>query len=125
MRPGVVALELEVFVSEAEDILYVGIDDHSWKLLRLTGELQTGLLQMVEVEMGVAGRVDEFTRLEPGDLRHHLQKESVGGDVEGHAKEGIGTALIELERQPSVGHVELEERVAGGEVHVLDVGHIP
>lgn len=88
-------------------------------------ELQSGLLQVVEVEMGVARGVDELARLEPRDLGHHLQQQGVGGDVERHTEEGVGRPLVELEREASVGDIKLEEAVARRQRHVFDLSRIP
>lgn len=125
MGPRVVAFKLEVLVAEAEDVLDVGVDDHARQRARRAGELQAGLLQMVEVEVGVACGMDEVAGTEAADLRHHHEQKGVGGDVERHAKEGVSTTLVELEAEASVSHVELKERVAGGQVHVRQVGHVP
>ena len=50
---------------------------------------------------------------------HHGQ-ERVRGDVERYAKEDIGAALVELAAEFSVGHVELEERMARRESHLIN-----
>ena len=125
MGPGVVAFKLEVLVAETEDVLDVGVDDHARQRARRAGELQAGLFQMVEVEVGVACGMDEVARAEAADLCYHHEQKGIGGDVERYAKEGVGATLVELETEASVGHVELEERVAGGQVHVGKVGHVP
>ena len=125
MVVGVIVGEGEVFVLEVEDGLHVGIDVHVGQWAWLSGELQTGLLQMVEVEVGVACGIDEVAWTESCDLCHHHEQEAVGGDVERHAEEGVGTSLVELKAESSVGHIELEENVARGEVHVAQVGYVP
>ena len=121
----VIVFEGEVFVLEVEDGFHVGVDTHPRQGARLTGELQAGLLQMVEVEVSIACGVDEVAGTESCDLCHHHKQETVGGDVEGYAEEGVCTALVELEAESAVGYVELEQDVAGGEVHVTQVGHVP
>ena len=42
-----------------------------------------------------------------------------------HAQEDVGAALVELAGQLAAGHVELEQRVAGRQLHVRYVGHVP
>jgi len=42
-----------------------------------------------------------------------------------HAQEDVGAALVELAGQLAVGHVELEEGVAGRQLHLRHVGHVP
>ena len=92
----VIALEAEIFVSEPEYVLDIRIDYHPRQWARLACELQTGLIEMVEVEMGVAESMHEIAGLEACHLRHHLQQKGVGGYVEGHSEEAVGAALIEL-----------------------------
>jgi hypothetical protein len=80
---------------------------------------------MIEVEVRIAQGVDELPRGEPRHLRHHHREQRIRGDVEGHAEEDVGAALVELAGEPPLGHVELEEGVAGRERHARDVGHVP
>ena len=58
-------------------------------------------------------------------LREHAGQQRVGGDVERHAEEHIGAALVELARQSAGGHVELEQHVAGRERHLLELADVP
>ena len=88
-------------------------------------ELGARLVEVVEVEVGVAGSVDKFAGLEACYLCHHQQEQGIGGNVERHAEEAVGRALVELEREAAVGNVELEEGVAGGQGHVGHVGDVP
>ena len=64
--------------------------------------------------MRVAERVDEFAGLQAGHLRHHHRQQRIGGDVEGHAEEDVGGALVELAGEPPLRDIELEEAMAGG-----------
>ena len=61
----------------------------------------------------------------PGLLRDHACQQGVGRDVEGHAQEGVRRPLVQLAGELAVGHVELEERVARGQGHVLEFGDVP
>ena len=121
----VVVFEGEVFVLEVEDALHVWVDSHLWQWAWLTCELQLGLLDMVEIEMGVACGVDKITCLESCDLCYHHEKQGLGCDVERHSEECVGTSLIELEAESSVCHIELEEDVAWREIHVPEVSYVP
>ena len=85
VRPGVIAFQFEVLVVEVENAFYVRINLHDGQGTRLTGQLQTGLVQVVQVEMGVACGVDEVAGFEACHLCHHLQQQGVGGDVERYA----------------------------------------
>ena len=60
MWPRVVALQLEVFVAEREEVLHVGVYLHARQWSRSACELQSSLVEMVEIEMGVASCVYEF-----------------------------------------------------------------
>ena len=80
---------------------------------------------MIEIKVRVAERVHELTGLKPGHLRHHQRQQRVGGDVERHAEEDVGRALIELTGEPTVGDVELEQAVARRQRHLVDIGRVP
>ena len=92
---------------------------------RLAGQLQPRLLEVVGVEVRVAEGVHEVAGPVAADLRHHQGQQRVGGDVEGHAEEDVGAALVELAGQLAVGDVELEQAVAGRQRHAVDVGRVP
>ena len=122
---GIVVDELEVLVLEVEERLDVGVDLHLGQGTGLTGELETGLLEVVQIEMGVTRGMDEVTGLETCHLCHHHEEQGIGGNVEGYAEEGVGRTLVELERETVAGHVELEDGVTGGQRHLVDFGHVP
>ena len=96
VRPRVVAYELKIFVAEVENAFYIGIDVHLGQRTGRTAELQTGLIEVVQVKMGVAGGVNKFAGLQISYLGHHLQQKGIAGYVEGYAEEGIGRTLIKL-----------------------------
>ena len=80
---------------------------------------------MVEIDVGVAGGVYEFSWFQAADLRHHHREESVGCDVERNPEESVGTSLIELAGQFPFCDIELEKTVAGREGHLADLCGIP
>ena len=125
MRVRVVVGEGEVGVVETVDVLHVGIDVHLGQWPRLAGELQSHLLEMVTVDMCVAEGVDEIAVFEAAHLCYHHRQQCVRRDVERHAEEDVGGTLVELTRETSVGHVELEKYVTGRQGHLFDVGHVP
>ena len=88
-------------------------------------KLLARLLLVVAVEMRVAERVDELADVEAALARDQMRQQRVARDVEGHAEEQIRRALIELARQPPVRDIELEQAMAGRQLHPLDVGHVP
>ena len=132
MWMGIVADEFEVFVLEVEEALYVGVEFHLGQGTRLTRELELGLLDMVQIEVGVARGVDEVARTESRDLCHHLKQQSIGRNIERYAQEGVCRALVELQREASLGigsvgivDIELEDGVTRGQRHLVDLSHIP
>ena len=125
MRVRVVVGEGEVGVVETVDVFYIGVYLHLGQWTRLAGELQSHLLEMVTVDMCVAEGVDEITVLEAAHLCYHHRQQCVRCDVERHAEEYVGGTLVELARESSVGHVELEKYVTRRQGHLFDVGHVP
>ena len=121
----VVISQFEVLILEVEDALHVGVDFHLRQMARLASQLQLRLLNVVEVEVGVASRIDKIAQLEVAHLCHHHRQQGIRSDVERHAKEGVGAALVELATQFAIRHIELEEDVARRQIHVADVRHVP
>jgi hypothetical protein len=74
---------------------------------------------------GVAEGVHKFTRRIAADLRQHQREQGIGGDVERHAQEDVGAALVELAGKLAIGDVELEQAMAGWQRHVVDIARIP
>ena len=54
-----------------------------------------------------------------------MGEQGIAGNIERNAKEHVGAALIELAAQPAVCNIELEERVAGRERHVIERCDVP
>ena len=125
MRLGVVAFEREVFEAKREEVLRVGIDLQLGELPRRACELQLRLLEVVLVEMRVTERVHELARAKPAHVRDHHRQQRVARDVERHAEEHVRATLIELTRQLTVLHVELEERVARRERDLVGLFRVP
>jgi hypothetical protein len=69
---------------------------HDGARARLARELQAGLFEVVGIQVAVAAGPHEFAGLQVADLRHHQREQGVGGDVERHAEEDVGAALVEL-----------------------------
>ena len=112
MWVGVVVLKREVAVVKLEDVFHVGVDTHCGQRSRVACELQTALLDVVVVYVGVAEGMDEVAVSESCDLRYHHGEQCVGGDIVGYAEEYVGASLVKLARESSVGDVELEKAVA-------------
>ena len=109
----VVANEFEIFVMEVEDALDVWINLHRRQGTWFTRQLELGLLDVVKVEVRVTCGMDEVAWFETCDLSHHLKQQRIRCNVEGYAQEGVGTSLVELQRQTVVGDIELEDGVTG------------
>ena len=124
-RIGVVIQEFEILEAEIKNRFDRRIDPHRRQRSRLASQLQPRLLQMVRVQVRIAKRVDEVTRLKSRDLGNHHCEQGVGGDIERNTEEHVAAALIELARESAAGDVELEQQVAGGKFHLRDVRHIP
>ncbi len=125
MRVRVVVLQLEVLKAEVEQVSHFGVEPHLRQGSRLAGELEAGLLEVVAVEVGVAEGVDELAGLQAAYLRHHHGEQGIAGDVEGHAEEDVGAALVELAGEEAFGYVKLKQGVAGGQRHFVDEGGVP
>ncbi|MNY59332.1 hypothetical protein D3C86_1957690 [compost metagenome] len=69
---------------------------------------------MVVVNVSIAQRVDKVTDFQANNLCDHMHQQRIRGNVEGNAQEDIGRTLIQLASQLTIGHVELEHRVARG-----------
>jgi len=80
--------------------------------------------------------MDKVAGFEAGDLGEHHGEQGVACDIERHAEEDVSRALVKLTAKPATwigrgffggrgGDIELEEAVAGGEGHVVDVCGVP
>ena len=92
----IIIYEFEILVLEIEDALHIRIYLHLRELARLAGELQGHLLEVICINMGITGSVNEFSRLQTAYLCDHHGQESIGSDIERHTEEHIRTALIKL-----------------------------
>ncbi len=75
--PRVVSFQTEVFIFEVEQALNVLVQNHSRQLSRCTCELQTGLIQMVKIQMCVAGGMYEVAGFQSCHLCHHHEQQRV------------------------------------------------
>lgn len=123
--PGVVAFEGEVLVLEIVQVLHIWVDAHCRERAGLTGELLADLIEMVQVDVGVACGVDEVAGLQAADLGYHHRQQCVGGYVERDSEECVGAALIKLAGKLAFGHIELEQAVARRKGHLVNISGIP
>ena len=66
MRVRFVVLEREILEPEREDILHRRIEPHGRQRARGAGKLEPRLIEMIEIKMRVAERMDEVARLQAG-----------------------------------------------------------
>src|SRR4051812_39584734 len=92
-----VILEDENLRFIVEQALAPIFDDEPRQGARLATQLQPRLLEVIGIEVAVAAGPHEYPRLEPALSRQHVRQERVRGDIERHAEEEVGTALIKLE----------------------------
>src|ERR1700692_2703404 len=109
MRVRVVALDGKILEAEREQIGHGPINAQDRQSPRQPGELEARLIEVIEIEVSVAQRVDELAGYETRDLRHRMGQQRIGRDVERHPEENVGGALVELARQLAVRDVELEQ----------------
>src|ERR1035437_7084301 len=124
-RVGVVPRQCEVGFDEVVDSLAVRVDQEPGECPWRSGQLKPRLVEVVEIEVGVAQGVDQVAGLELTDLGDHHRQQRVGRDVRSETEEYVGRALVELAGESAVGNVELEHRVARLQGHVLEVGDVP
>ena len=91
----------------------------------LAAELLRHLVDMVVVNVAVAAGPDEFADVEANLGCDHVGEQRIARDVERHSEEQVGAALVELAAELAIGHIELEQQVAGSQRHARDVRHIP
>ena len=120
-----IAGDRDVVVVIVEDRRRPALEFETRQCKGLAGELLAGLVEVIEIEVAVAAGPDEIAGCQIALLRHHLGQQCIGRDVERHAEKDIGAALIELARQPAVGDIELEQRMAGRKRHLGQLGHVP
>src|SRR5262249_13543828 len=125
MRVRLIANKLKVRVLEFKYRFDSGIQLHHRRRIGFPRDLNSCLLQVVEVKVGVAEGMYEFTRFESAYMRDHHGKQRVGGNVEGRAQEDVGGPLIKLAGQLALCHVELKKGVARREGHALNLGNVP
>jgi len=75
--------------------------------------------------VSVSWRMHELPGLQIVDLGHHQDQEGVGGDVEGYVREHVGTALVQLAGEPSLGRIKLEQAVTGRQGRPLEISRVP
>ena len=125
MGVGIVAFDCEIFDTEPKDIAHIRVDLQAGQGAQIAGKLALRLFDVVGIEVAVATGPYEVARGIAADLGDHVSQQGIGGNVERHPEEYIGTPLIQLTTEPAARHVELEQGVTGGQFHLGNVRGIP
>ena len=112
-----IAQHLEVFKLVIKDGSRTAFDVECGVGEGRAAQLQLYLFVVVAVNVTVATGPDEIAHRQIALLGHHVGQQRIAGNVEGHPQKNIGTALVKLAGQLSVGHIELKEGVAGHQSH--------
>jgi hypothetical protein len=121
----IVIKEFEVLIAEVLQSCDLRIETKSGERAWLTSELEFHLLHVISVDMYVTKTMDEIAHLKPCDLSDHVEEKSIRSNVEWYPEEDVSTALIELEAQSAISHIELHQAVARRQRHIINLGHIP
>lgn len=89
------------------------------------GQLGFHLLHVIVVDVYVATRPYKFPHFHTKLLRHHVHQEGVACDIERHTQKHVRTALVQLAAQGVVGNIELKERVAWHQCHLIQFRYVP
>src|SRR5262245_4689984 len=98
-RMRLITFEYEVFVLVFEDVGRTTVDLKRRRRKRIPRQLRIGLLQMIEIDVAIAAGPNEFAHIQVALLREQVRQQRIRCDVEWHAQEDIGAALVQLARQ--------------------------
>ena len=122
---GGVSLDDDIVDLEIVDVVDGACDAKPRQRSGGAGELQAGLVDVVEIEVDIAEGDDEFARPKPDDVRKQVGEQGVARDVEREPEEGIGAALVHLAGEAIRVDVELEHDVTGLKGHEFELAGIP
>ncbi|MNI65479.1 hypothetical protein D3C73_1209900 [compost metagenome] len=80
---------------------------------------------MICINVHIAAGPDKVTHLKARLLGDHMGKQRVAGNIKRQAEEGIHRTHSEHAAQLAVRHIELEDKMARRQLHLLDLPHIP
>ncbi len=120
-----IAHQLEVLVLVIEDGGRLAVDLQFAQLIGVARQLLLDLVKMIQVDVRISNRVDQFANLQVALLSDHVGEQGILGNVEGRAQEEIVRAHVQLTAQAAISNPELIEHVAGGKRHVLQIGYVP
>lgn len=120
-----VAHHFKVIKRKVVDALHLAPEAQLGKRLGRALQLLAQRFDVVQVDVRIAQCVHKVARLQTGNVRNHVRQQRVAGDIERYAQAHVCAALVQLARQLSVGHVELDETVARWQRHFGNVHRIP
>src|SRR3546814_6349324 len=86
---------------------------------------QRDLLQVFAIQVTVAAGPDKVSDFQVALLGYQVSQQGITVDIKGHTQENIGAALVQLAGQSAIGHIELEECMAGRQGHIGYFGYVP
>src|SRR6185369_8918806 len=113
MGMWIIGIETEILEAESQQVGDFRVDPQGRQRAGGAGKLEAGLLEVIGVNMRITEGMDEFARLITADLGQHQRQQRIGSDIERHAEEDVGAALVELAGQLATGNVELEQAMTG------------
>ena len=93
---GVVGFEGQVLEAEVFEGADRGVEGQAGELAGRPGQLQSRLVEVIEVQVDVAEGVHKLSWAEVGGLGDHMGQQGIAGDVEGDPEEEVGAALLQL-----------------------------
>lgn len=115
----IIPFEDKIFIFERKQIFYFGIQLHGRERSHISRELFTNLIKMIGINMCISEHMDEFTWFETNHLCNHHCQECIRGDIKRYSEECIGTPLVHLTRELSIGHIELVHHMTRRKKHTV------
>ena len=125
MGMRIVALQREILEAKSEQVLDLWIQSHRRQGAWRTRKLQPRLFQMIRVKMAITAGPHEVAEFEIEHLGNHHGQQRIRSDVEWHAEEDVGAALIELARELAVRDIKLEQGMARRQLHLRYISRVP
>ncbi len=127
-----IAHDFKVFVLVVKNRIGFAFDVQFGIRHRCTAQLQCHLLGVVAVNVAIATGPNEIAHIQIALLRHHVREQGIAGNIERHAQENIGTALVQLAAQFAFAigcggwcNIKLEKGMAWHQRHFVQLTHVP
>ena len=90
MRMRIIVNQLKILELKLEDRFFISIDQHARQIASSPAQLQFGLLEMIELKMGITKGMNKITWIEITHLRHHHCQKRIRGNIERNTQKHIG-----------------------------------